>query len=184
MSWRSSRQATVALSTCEAEISAAAMAFQVSEGLRFLLEEWGLQLRPTILLIDNRSALLLGENGGTWRTRYFAVRAARLQQEHQVGNLLLRYCPTAAMRADALTKMGTAVLLENLRLALAAQLPPPTTADMDVRAGDDSWWAAAVLYHKFRKEAQNEKYWRMLHELVSGRAPTSVLGGSRGHCMQ
>ena len=73
--WRSSRQATAALSTCEAEVSAGAMSYQVAEGLRYLLEEWGIVFKPTILLIDNKSALLLAENGGTWRTRYFAVRA-------------------------------------------------------------------------------------------------------------
>ena len=55
----------MALSTCEAEVSAGAMGFQVSEGLKLLLEEWGIKLDPTILLIDNLSVLLLGENCGT-----------------------------------------------------------------------------------------------------------------------
>ena len=108
VTWRSSRQATPASSTWEAEVAAAAMAFQITEGLRFLLEEWGVRFQPTVLYIDNKSALLLGENGGTWRTRYFAVRAARIQQENTAGNLVLKYCPTASMAADALTQMGNA----------------------------------------------------------------------------
>ena len=37
--WRSSRQATATLSTCEAEVSAAAMTFQIVEGLKGLLME-------------------------------------------------------------------------------------------------------------------------------------------------
>ena len=74
--WRSSRQPTSALSTCEAEVAAAATTFQVMEGLRCLLEEWGVALDPPKLLIDNKSALVVMDQGGTWRTRYFAVRAA------------------------------------------------------------------------------------------------------------
>ena len=49
MTWRSSRQSSPALSTCEAEVAAAAMAFQITEGLRFLLEEWGVRFQLTIL---------------------------------------------------------------------------------------------------------------------------------------
>ena len=55
--WRSSRQPTAALSTCEAEVSAAALAFQVLEGLKSLLEEWGIHVRCPLLLVDNQSAL-------------------------------------------------------------------------------------------------------------------------------
>ena len=166
--WRSSRQATAALSTCEAEVSAGAMAFQVAEGLKYLLEEWGVVFKPTILLIDNKSALLLGENGGTWRTRYFAVRAARLQEEHQSGNLILRYCPTASMAADAMTKMGTSQILDNLREAMNCNLPAVPSDSMTVKVSDDSWWAAGVIAHNFRRERQNEHYWRKLN--VTGRS--------------
>ena len=38
--WRSSRQHTSALSTCEAEVAAAAVSFQAVDGLRCLLAEW------------------------------------------------------------------------------------------------------------------------------------------------
>ena len=44
--WRSSKQRTAAQSTCEAEVSAAALGFQIVEGLRAILEEWGLLSRP------------------------------------------------------------------------------------------------------------------------------------------
>ena len=123
VTWRSSRQPTDALSTCEAEVSAAAMGFQIVEGLKCLLEEWEIKFSAPILLIDNKSALTLFENGGTWRTRYFAIKAARLQQEHQNGNLILRYCPTLLMAADGLTKMGSAIILEKFRQCMNASLP-------------------------------------------------------------
>ena len=38
--WRSSRQSSSALSTCEAEVAAAATSWQLVEGLRALLLEW------------------------------------------------------------------------------------------------------------------------------------------------
>ena len=76
--WRSSKQRTAAQSTCEAEVSAAALGFQIVEGLRAILEEWGVTLSTPLLLVDNKSALVLATCGGSWRTRYFAVRAARI----------------------------------------------------------------------------------------------------------
>ena len=92
--WRSSKQRTAAQSTCEAEVSAAALGFQIVEGLRAILEEWGVTLSTPLLLVDNKSALVLATCGGSWRTRYFAVRAARISEEVECGRLNLRYCRT------------------------------------------------------------------------------------------
>ena len=143
--WRSSRQSTAALSTCEAEVSAAALTFQILEGLKGLLIEWGVQLHAPILLIDNKSALCVSEFGGTWRTRYFAVRATRLADENLLGNINLRYCPTADMGADSLTKMSTSTMLENMRNAMNAQLPAIPGEDRTVKDSDSTWWAAMVF---------------------------------------
>jgi hypothetical protein len=152
VTWRSSRQSTVALSTCEAEVSAAAMSFQKMEGLKCLLEEWDIKFVPLVLLIGDKSALSLAENGGAWRTRYFAVRAARLQQEHRSGNLTLRYCPTKVMAPDSLTKMGSAVLLDDLRNCMDAKLPPIPDTDMAIEdthsqlVGGCSLWSCRTTY--------------------------------------
>ena len=146
VSWRSSRQSTAALSTCEAEVSAAALGFQILEGLRSLLEEWGVQIQTPLLLVDNKSALTVAEQGGTWRTRYFAVRAARLGDESRAGNLDLRHCPTLDMGADCLTKMSSAILLKNMRDCLDGSLPPIPNQTKSIHGYmDDSWWAAMVV---------------------------------------
>ena len=113
--WRSSKQTSSALSTCEAEVSAAATTWQIVEGLKALLAEWCVDLSPPILLVDNKSALRVAELGGTWRTRYFAVRAARLAEESGKGNVDMRYCPTADMMADALTKTAGAAVIKKVR---------------------------------------------------------------------
>ena len=171
--WRSSRQPTVALSTCEAEVSAAALTFQIVEGLKALLLEWDVKLDPPILLVDNKSALVVSEFGGSWRTRYFAVRAARLAEESLHGNIILRYCPTADMGADSLTKMATVRMLQNIRQAMNAILPKIPCQDQTVKDTDRSWWAAMMLSQRASgngrnskkvKQAQNQKYSRPITE--------------------
>ena len=52
--------------------------------------------------------------GANWRTRYFAVRAHRLHEEHTRGNAELLHCPTGEMVADCLTKLASAVVIEVL----------------------------------------------------------------------
>ena len=90
------------------------------------------------------------------------MRAARLQEEHQAGNLILRYCPTLSMAADAMTKMGNSTMLDNLRNAMNAKLPEVPEADSTVKASDDSWWAAGVLGHDFSRARENEHYFLKL----------------------
>jgi hypothetical protein len=142
--WRSSRQCSAAQSTCEAEVGAGAMGYQILEGVRALLDEWQIVINTPTLLIDNKSALSIAEFGGSWRTRYFAVRAARLAEESETGRISLRYCPTLVMLADALTKLGTAPMLERLRAALGGDLPEVPTEEQTVKGTDATWWAALV----------------------------------------
>ena len=76
-----------------------------------------------LLLVDNKSALRVAELGGTWRTRYFAVRAARLAEESAAGRVDLRYCPTLDMMADALTKTAGEKIIGRLRGLCDGDLP-------------------------------------------------------------
>ena len=100
-----------------------------------------------ILGVDNKSALQIIDHGGTWRTRYFAVRANRLGQEHARGAISVRYCQTKLMLADGLTKFGTNVLLEDMRKGMAGIIPdaPPEEAILAKREDDQSWWASLVI---------------------------------------
>ena len=83
-----------------------------------LLEEWHIELRPPILLVDNKSALTLMRLGGSWRTRYFAIRAVRIIEELSALRLQLRYCPTKLMAADGLTKLATGQVMQDFREVL------------------------------------------------------------------
>ena len=104
--WRSSRQSIIALSTAEAELYAAALGWSIIEGLRHLLEDLGIVIPKVKLEVDNKAAITVATCGGTWRTRYFAVRGHRLHQEHQNGKVDIGYCKTGDMVADCLTKLA------------------------------------------------------------------------------
>ena len=67
--------------------------------------------------------------GATWRTRYYAVRAQRLLEEHQASKIVLTYCPTKLMVADTLTKLATADVIGVLLAAMDSQLPTRTMAN-------------------------------------------------------
>ena len=144
--WRSSRQTSSALSTCEAEVAAAATSWQVTEGLKALLDEWGADVGKPILLVDNKSALRVSELGGTWRTRYFAVRAARLQEESAADAISLRYCPTGDMMADGLTKNASAQVLQKLRECCDGKLPliPDLTQSYKDSDNKATWWGKGL----------------------------------------
>ena len=143
---RSSRQASTALSTCEAEVAAASTSFQVVEGLKVLLTEWDVDVGVPILLVDNKSALRISELGATWRTRYFAIRAARLAEESAAGTISLRYCPTGDMVADGLTKLAAITVMENLRKACDGILPPIPDITQSLRESTDkkTWWGQGL----------------------------------------
>ena len=122
--WRSSRQSISALNTAEAELTAAAMAWQVVSGFRALLEEWGVKIACVHLMLDNDAAITITEHGPTWRTRYFDVRAARIREEMVAGRLRIGHEPTTTMVADGLTKLASADTMSNLRKGMLSEFPP------------------------------------------------------------
>ena len=112
--WRSSRAALSALSTAEAELCAAALGWQVTEGVRYLLNTLHIYPRHVEVMIDNKAALTAASLGATWRTRYYAVRAKRLLEETQQGRARLNHCPTKDMVADAMTKLAAPEVMQVL----------------------------------------------------------------------
>ena len=125
--WRSSRQTVPALSTAEAELIAASMTFQVTQGIRILLEEWGVIFKKVCIKVDNAAALTIATDGCNWRTQYFAVRGSRIMHEIQCGTLALEHEPTLRMLADGLTKLGSAPMMRNIRNAMIGELVPEHT---------------------------------------------------------
>ncbi len=106
VSWSSKRQASVALSTVEAEYIAATTAAQEATHLRNILHDMGeAQTTPTIVKSDNQGSIALAKNPTHHsRTKHIDIRAhfIREQIEHQV--IALEYVETHNNAADILTK--------------------------------------------------------------------------------
>ena len=136
-------------------------------------------MRPPILLVDNKSALTIFDQGGTWRTRYFAVRAGRLGDESRAGNVDLRHCPTLDMGADSLTKMGSAILLENMRGCLYTVFPPIPGADKKIKDMEESWWVSMVMEKPrlLKKKKKKKKKRRHQTSTTPGRSQQGDMAG-------
>ena len=98
-------------SIAEAELNSATLGWQVVEGLRYLLPDFGIEVSKVRVMIDNQAALTIAMCGASWRTRYSAVRVHRLHEEHQHGRAELLHCPTKDMLVDTLSKLATSPVI-------------------------------------------------------------------------
>ncbi|CAI7870834.1 unnamed protein product [Closterium sp. NIES-53] len=106
ISWQSSKQELIALSSAEAEYIALCSPTKEGLYLRELLEEAKLAELPNFTLFcDNQSAIrIANKNGFANRTKHIALRYFFVKDEIEKGRLVLSYCPTSEMAADSLTK--------------------------------------------------------------------------------
>jgi hypothetical protein len=114
ISWASKRQATVALSTCEAEYMAMCLVAQQAKFLRGVLGDLdGLVTRPTVIYVDNQAAKHLAENDAvTTRSKHIDIRYHFTREQVKLGNIKLEYVGTGDMVADCLTKPVVGPVLE------------------------------------------------------------------------
>ena len=95
-------------SSTEAELVAADNAAVMILWTKLFLEEQGYTVEKNILYQDNKSAILLQENGrksSGKRTRALNVRYFFLTDQVEKGNLTITYCPTDAMIGDFMSKL-------------------------------------------------------------------------------
>eukprot|EP00873_Tetraselmis_striata_P013520 jgi/Tetstr1/433784/TSEL_002410.t1 len=106
VSWKSQLQATVALSTAEAEIMALCAAVCEALFLRELLRELCCaHSEATVIFEDNQSCIALTRNPMTHgRSKHIAIKYHFTREKVLSGEVAIEYCPTAQMVADALTK--------------------------------------------------------------------------------
>jgi hypothetical protein len=106
VSFKSTKQKSVALSTTEAEYMAASDATKEAIWLEDLLMELKLIVEPTATLHqDNQGAIFLERNhSNNPRSKHIDVRYHFIRDMVDTGRVTILYCPTDLMTADILTK--------------------------------------------------------------------------------
>ena len=106
ISFKSSIQRSIALSTVESEFLALKDACQEIEWLRALVQEMGITLKgPTAIMQDNQSTIKLVVNPVMHvKTKHFRVAQHYVRQLIRDNVIILEYVPSEDMLADILNK--------------------------------------------------------------------------------
>lgn len=115
ISWKSKKQPTVALSTCEAEYMALSATAQESLYLVHLLAGMDNEADFTTVTVfeDNQGAIALSKNPVCrQRCKHIDIRYHFVRSAVGDGKIILEYCPTDRMVADIFTKPVTNMRME------------------------------------------------------------------------
>lgn len=107
ISWKTRKQATVAISTVEAEYLASTDTAKQALHHRTLLTELGAMdgNTPTIIRSDNQGCIALTENPcHHGRTKHLDIRHHFIREKVEDGLIALKYLSTGEMIADMMTK--------------------------------------------------------------------------------
>ena len=117
ISWRSTKQRVVALSTCEAEYIALAAAAQEANFLDQLMECIdGRDHSSVIIHGDNQAALSLAKNRVNHkRTKHIDIKYHFIRHQCNRGKIVLLYSPTNENLADIFTKPVNKVKLSSFQ---------------------------------------------------------------------
>lgn len=109
IAWKTRKQATVALSTCEAEYMSLASAMQECIYLEQLLKNIDeYQYAQTKIFEDNQGTIALAKNPvHRQRCKHIDIKYHFIRETLNSGRVILEYCPTDQMVADIMTKPAT-----------------------------------------------------------------------------
>ena len=120
ISWEVKKQATVALSSAEAEYQAMAAAVQEAIYLRALLEDFGLPMKkPIDIGEDNQSCIKMCHNPVMHkRSKHIDTKLHFIRERVENKEVKIHYVPTEEMTADILTKSLPRVKVQKHRTVL------------------------------------------------------------------
>lgn len=126
ISWLSKKQATVALSTAEAEYVALSMATQEVVWLRRLFTDLEIPTtEPTMIMEDNQGAIAIAKNPvGHARTKHIDIRYHYVREAVEQQIIDIKFCSTKEMLADMFTKPLPRVQFEKLRSGIGLRYLP------------------------------------------------------------
>lgn len=104
VSWKSSRQPTVTLSTAESELTAIAEAMLALQSVSAMLQDVLPQREPVQLYTDSTSALSIANGSGGWRTRHLRLKSAWIAELLASKDVEMHHCAGELQIADLLTK--------------------------------------------------------------------------------
>ena len=118
LSWGVKKQATVALSSSEAEYQGMAAAVQEALYLKQLLEDFGIQ-RPIAIGEDNQSCIRLCQNPVMHkRSKHIETKFHFIREKTEDGTISIHYVPTDKMAADIFTKSLPVSKVDTFRAVL------------------------------------------------------------------
>ena len=120
----------IAQSTAESELQALASGLHMLCAMEEVMREMGLDVGRPRLYGDNQASLSLARNGGTWRSRHYAVKAAGLRQAVGCKWIDLQFVGTEQQAADLLTKLVGPHVARRLRTLCGMTPMPPAVGGM------------------------------------------------------
>ena len=115
ISWRSKKQRTVALSSCEAEYIALAATVQEASYLVQLLDQLVNVCCPVQIYEENQGTIALSKDPvNRQRSKHIDIRYHFIRSTVNEGKVIL-YCPTTNMIADILTKSVTCSKMQKFK---------------------------------------------------------------------
>lgn len=116
ISWKSRKQPTVALSTCEAEYISLANAAQEAKFLKQLCSDMNVVIDNVLIKVDNQGAINLAKNPvNHQRSKHIDIKYHFIRSEVLNGNVNLEYVATQDNVADIFTKPVTKVTLQKFK---------------------------------------------------------------------
>ena len=132
ISWRSEKEARVALSTVETECIALANAAQEAVWVRQLLTDLrGNPEEATRIYEDNQSAICLAKNPQFYGcAKHIGIKYHFVRKQMENGYVELSYCRTEEMVADMLTKgLGREQLRKLRKMSGLDEMPSRSTCE-------------------------------------------------------
>ena len=133
VSWKSSRQSTVTLSTAESELTAIAEAMLALQSVSSMLQDVVPRTEPMQLYTDSTSALTIANGSGSWRTRHLRLKSAWITELLSSEDVKIAHCAGEWQIADLLTKALPSHRIKTLSNLLNLRGPDEDKDDSDVK---------------------------------------------------
>ena len=104
VTWRSTKQTTVARSTADSEVQAVATTEILADYIKALRESVCLPTPVLRMKCDNAAAIILSTGEGSWKTKSAANKVIAIRELVDAKLLIIDYIPTKDQCADSLTK--------------------------------------------------------------------------------